>query len=143
MAKKRHPTDRNRTAKELAERLSQIKPIDPFVEDVFEIQPDLSRPELLASDMIALGFLKRVTAKGLAYKAVDLYYLLKYTTNVDSVLKTNGMGKWSYRSGPDTVGARPTFTHLWSNGYIRKFAKGRFSPSAGGRPYGVHYLIWQ
>lgn len=142
MAKKRHKTDRNRTAEELAERLSQIKPIDPFAEEgLFEIQPPANKSALFSVDLVALDFLRKVVKKGYAYKAVDLYYILKYTTGIDRRFLELGASKWSYRAGPDTIGARPVFMRLWQNGKIRKFAKDRFSPSAGGRYYGVVYLI--
>jgi len=142
MSVKRTPRDRMRTTRDILEILGNIKSVDPHEEGLMEIYWEKINLNISMSSMIVLEQVTRIVTPGRAYSSLDLYYLLKYTTDLDAKLSEFGFGKWSWRPGLDTVGARPAFTALWKAGYSRKFCKAFFSPTAGGRPYGVKWL-WQ
>lgn len=141
--KKRHARDRDRTPEEIAKLLSKVHSINPETETgLFELRYQGNPRELLAADLIVLDVMKVVATKGRAYRAIHLYDLVKYSSDIDERLAEIRAGPWSNSAAFGSNGVRPTLTRLWQNGYIRKFAKGFFSQGAGGRPYKVHYQIW-
>lgn len=135
MIKKRKHRDRDRTSAEIANILAKIKPVDVY--GLKEVFPGKAQVSLSANALIVLDVLKRVTRRGMAYSTSNLYDILKYTTDIDSRLPM----KLAYRPGIDVVGVGETLGSLWRCGYIRRFCTGYFGRTAGGRPYGVKWLI--
>ena len=137
MIKKRKHRDRDRTSAEIANILSKIRPVDPYNSGLQEVFSGKERVNLSANAMIVLDVLKGVTSTGMAYSTSNLYDILKYTTDIDKRLPM----KLAYRPGDDVVGVGQTLGMLWRCGYIRRFCKAYVNESAGGRPYGVKWLI--
>jgi len=89
--------------------------------------------------MIIFKILDDFAEPGMLYTMQGIADLLNQH-NTGEILRQSGFDGGGLTGGRNSrLGKK--ITGLWTNGYIRKFATGRFTPTAGGRVMGVKWEI--
>jgi len=105
----------------------------------FVVRPDKASRQPTIPEMIIFKILDDFAEPGMLYTMQGIADLLNQH-NTGEILRQSGFDGGGLTGGRNSrLGKK--ITGLWTNGYIRKFATGRFTPTAGGRVMGVKWEI--
>lgn len=108
-------------------------------EDHIPVRPPPPWPITIPAKMV-LRALESGTRPGLLYSEDELFEILEQPGGGNDTLEHFDYPRTTRARNRSGSGLTFALEILWSNGYIRKFARGRFAAGAGGRAFGV---LWE